>query len=66
MNGWALLAVSERKSYLTLCGVMDKKGVFISQGMDRIQSLISGEKRPKRPFSVLTKLNSKKVTIYFL
>ena len=45
---------------------MDKKGVFISEGMDRIQSLISGEKRPKRPFSVLTKLNSKKVTIYFL
>ena len=44
---------------------MDKKGVFISEGMDRIQSLISGEKRPQRSFSVLTQLNSKKVTIYF-
>ena len=50
----------------TLCDVIDKKGVFISEGMDRIQSLISGEKRLQRPFSVFTKLNSKKVITYFL
>ena len=52
MDGWALW--------------IDKKGVFISEGMDRIQLLISGEKRPQSPFTVLTKLNSKEVTKYFL
>ena len=52
MDGWALW--------------IDKKGVFISEGMDRIQSLISGKKQPQRPFSVFAKLNSKEVTKYFL
>ena len=41
--------------------IVYQKGVFISEGMDRIQSLTSGEKRPQWPFSAFTKLNSKKI-----
>ena len=44
--------------------IVYQKGVFISEGMERIQSLTSGEKRPQWPFSAFTKLNWKKITIY--
>ena len=45
MDGWTLLVASELKSQLALFDIIYKKGVFILEGVDRIQSLKSGEKR---------------------
>ena len=45
MDGWTLLVASELKSQLTLFDITYKKGVFTLEGVDRIQSLTSAEKR---------------------
>ena len=64
MDGWTLLVASELKSQLALFDIIYKKGVFILEGVDRIQSLKSGEKRLQWPLNAYTKLTSKKITIY--
>ena len=45
MDGWTLLVASELKSQLTLFDIIYKKGVFISEGEDRIHSSTSVKKR---------------------
>ena len=64
MDGWTLLVASELKSQFTLFDIIYKKGAFISEGVDWIQSLTSAEKRLQWPLSAYTKLSSKKITIY--
>ena len=51
------LHTSELKSQLTVCDIINKKGIYISGGMGGIQSFNSAEKRPQWPLCVLTKLN---------